>query len=500
MPRTSLSPIIVQDTESGDHRLIKAVSFREFPLSARWVRQDVGAHQGAEDIGVLKGAVQDGVLWMGEVEHLDGEPGSAAFDAAALAEQGAQFWSADPGAVEYHYEIIGPDGKEVDPVEVNKAYDAMYYGGDDAETAKAFLESLYERMVFDSYEVAGITQVGIPAFPQCRIAFTTEGASSETDTTDRTTSSARRLLRRLAAGPQSRPASWYAQQTFARYTELTITDKGQIMGHVAPWNACHRSFSHTCEKPDYQTEFDDFHTGEALLDDGTRMRVGVITHVDGHLDSIAAYTRVAEDPACQLGSVRAYADQWGIQVAGAVHPDVTPAEITRALAGRPSGDWRGPAGARRLFAIAMVNTPGYTGYVERDEAGVNRVVASAPPPLPDGLEPPVGQVFFDAPPSIITAACACENPPADPPSAAPVVQSIDLSTIAAQGISFTGNGTLWNGNLNGTTADLGHEDCGCGGEAGHCTCDEPTLSPKDLADLAYLDLAADTIKGRIAHA
>lgn len=486
MPKTSRSPIIVQGVESGDHRLINQVTFRDFPLSARWVRQDVGAHQGAEDIGVLKAATQDGNLWIGEVEHLDGEPGSAAFDAAALAEQGAQFWSADPGAVEYHYEIVGPDGQVVDPVEVSKAYDAMYYGGDDAEGAKVFLESLYERMVFDSYEVAGITQVGIPAFPECRVAFTTDGADEQVDSTDRATSSARRMLRRLAAGPQARPASWYARQPLARYTEMTVTDKGQIMGHVAPWNACHRSFSHTCEKPDYQTEFDDFHTGEVLLDNGERLRVGVITRLEGHCDSIADYTRVMEDPACQLGSVRAYADQWGIQVAGAVHPDVTPAEITRALAGRPSGDWRGPAGHRVLFGIAIVNTPGYTGYVEQDEGLVHRVVASVPPPLPDGLEPPVGMVFFDAPPSVITAACACESPPQDSN-----VTTIDLAEFQKWAATTAANYS--------STATA-HADCGCGGEAGACTCDEPVLSPKDLADLAYLDVAADTIKGRMATA
>lgn len=470
MPKTSLSPIIVEGVESDDHRLVKAVSFRDFPLSARWVRQDVGAHQGAEDIGVLKSATQDGSLWMGEVEHFDGEPGTAAGDAAALAEQGAQFWSADPGAIEYHYEIVGPNGEVVDPAEVNKAYDAMYYAeGETADEAQAFLESLYERMVFDSYEVAGITQVGIPAFPQCRIAFSADGASEKTDTTDRETASAQRMLRRLAAGPQSRPAAWYARQNLDRYTELTVTEQGQIIGHVAPWNACHRSFSHTCEKPDYQTEFDDFHTGEVLLDDGSRLRVGVITHVDGHCDSIAAYSRHVEDPACQLGSVRAYADQWGIQVAGAVHPDVTPAEINRALAGRPSGDWRGPAGQRKLFGIAMVNTPGYTGYVEQDEGVVQRVVAAVPPPLPNGIEPAVGQTFFDAPPSVITAACACES----------------------GGTGMTNHGE--------PPAPELHEDCGCGGTEGACTC-EPKLSAKDLADIAMLDTAMDAFKGRIATA
>jgi hypothetical protein len=469
-------PIIVENFETGDHRLISEVSFRDLPLTLRHVQQDVGAHQGATAVGVLESVRKADDQWFGTIEYLDDDPRvPAAGVAAALADKGAQFISADPGGrVEYHFSIVEQGtGRQVEYAEVEEAYDKIWLGTDDADEAQAWLQTLYELQTFDHYEVGGVTQVDIPAFAQCRIpggflsgaAPAAEGVeapvaarAAEVDGTSLKTKSAQRLLRRLAAGPATRPAAFYQRHDLLRYTELTVTDDGQIIGHFAPWNGCHRGFQNACERPPYQTDFPDFHTGEVALDDGSRMRVGVITHIEGHLNTAAEYDKLASDPACQLGSVRLYADKWGIQACGSVHPDVTPEEITRALAGRPSGDWRGPASARKLFAIAMVNTPGYTGYTEEAEGSVVRMVAAIPPPPPGEMQPPMDQVFFDAPPSVITAACACN-----------------------------------------ASAEVEHDDggsgCGCGGHEGACSCDDaPKLTARDIADLADLDRAMKAMK------
>jgi hypothetical protein len=260
------NPITVQGVESDDGRLFAEFLFRDLPLTLRWTRRDEGAHHGAEDVGVLsavreatddeKAAVaervgtplpDDAVLWWGDGEYADLP---AAQEAEALADLGAQFISVDPGGkLEYHWEILDPAGAVVSPAEVDIAYEKVYFGTDDADEAKVWLESLRERTVFDLYEVGAMTQVGIPCFPQCRVALVGEAAEvpalvpaardNGTDRTDAATTRARVLLRRLAAGPATRPAAWYAQQDLDGYTKFTISDKGQISGHLGAWNACH---------------------------------------------------------------------------------------------------------------------------------------------------------------------------------------------------------------------------------------------------------------------
>jgi hypothetical protein len=80
------------------------------------------------------------------------------------------------------------------------------------------------------------------------------------------------------------------------------------------------------------------------------------------------------------------------------------------------------------------------------------------------MQPPMDQVFFDAPPSVITAACAC--------NAGSAAEATDT-----------------------TAAEPVHSDCGCGGHEGACSCDDaPKLTARDLADLADLDRAMKAMK------
>lgn len=485
------NPITVQGVESEDSRLFVEFTWRDLPLSFRWVQQDTGGHRNAQAVGVLETiseATPDdlaqfapdlptgGVLLMGEGEYADGV--AAAGEAAALAAMGAQFISADPGGiVEYHWEILDQDGNTVDPVDIDIAYEKVYYGSPDAADLREWLGTLRERTVFDQYQIGAITQVDTPCWPQCRLALTNPAAPGmpvppagqqgldARDHTDPAVAKARQVLRLLAAGPVQRPAGWYQKQTLDRYTPLTVTDDGQLIGHLAPWNACHRGFTSKCVMVPYQTEFPDFHVGgEVALDDGTRMKIGVLTHFGGHFGSIADYTRAAEDPQAQLGSVRLYADRWGIQACGGVHPDVPAAQVNRAMASQPSGDWRLKNGKYTLHAAALVNSPGYVGYQEEADGVVQRMVAAIPPPpLGDGTQVPVDRLFFEAPPQVLAdAACPCQSAYAPEP-------------VAPAGAS----------------GQQAAEPCGCGAHEGPCTC-EHGLTARDLADLADLDAAVAT--------
>lgn len=430
MGRRWRNPITVMGVESDDNRLFKLFEFRDLPLTMRWDQEDDGGHRGARAVGVMDRVWldEDGTTWWGEGEYAD-TPTAA--EAEQLAAMGAQFLSCDPGGrLEYHWEVVDPDGNVVDPADIEIAYDKIYYGHEQKDELKSWLSTLRERSVFDLYEVGAITQVDIPCWPVARLALVgaddaqqsaaprPDGAdASLSDARDRTTPENRRaraLLRRLAAGPASRKAEFYAKQELDVYTKLTITAEGQITGHIAAWNACHRTFTQRCVTPTYQTEFDDFHQGEVLLDDGSKMRVGAITMAEGHGMTLEKYTKLLEDLSAQLGTVRLYADDHGIQACGQVHPDIEPEQLARVLAGSPSGDWRLTDGDWLLHAIAYVNVPGYAHY-EGTPGHETRMVASIPAPLEveAGLFP-VEQAFFDVPTTVLADACStCPGAAAD---------------------------------------------------------------------------------------
>lgn len=192
---------------------------------------------------------------------------------------------------------------------------------------------------------------------------------------------------RQAAAPARMRAAWFqpleGEEALAR-PRWTITDEGRIMGYLYSWQDCHRSFG-ACERPAPQQDFPEFHTGLAALDDGTRIAVGCLTYMDLHAGegppSPEVLQRLMEDTGQQLGPVRLYADEYGVQCCGQVYDDVTPAQVARALAGFPSGDWRDVLNGDgwRLYGLHVVNTPGYPWRVD-GEAGARMVASMASRP------------------------------------------------------------------------------------------------------------------------
>lgn len=199
---------------------------------------------------------------------------------------------------------------------------------------------------------------------------------------------ATRAARRQAAGPQTMRAPWFQPDAAvtADRSPWTITDEGRIMGYLYSWTDCHRSFG-VCTPPPRQQEFPEFHIGQCRLDDGTTLGpatgngIGVLTYADLHAgdgpaDQARLQQLIQEDTGQQLGPVRLYADEFGVQCCGQVYEDVTPALVARALAGFPSGDWRDTLSGEgwRLYGLHVVNTPGYPWRV--DGEGGARMVAS----------------------------------------------------------------------------------------------------------------------------
>jgi len=201
---------------------------------------------------------------------------------------------------------------------------------------------------------------------------------------------------RQAAAPQVMRARWFQpdDDVAAARTPWTITDEGRIMGYLYSWRDCHRSFGATCEAPPRQQDFPEFHIGQCRLDDGTTLGpatgngVGVLTYADLHAGegppNPQVLQRLMEDTGLQLGPVRLYADDFGVQCCGQVYDDVTPAQVARALAGFPSGDWRDTLSGDgwRLYGLHVVNTPGYPWRID-GERGARMVASMAALPRPE---------------------------------------------------------------------------------------------------------------------
>lgn len=173
--------------------------------------------------------------------------------------------------------------------------------------------------------------------------------------------SARRRLT-AATMPVAPPRSWFENPRFAEATPWTVEDSGQVFGHMALRGTCHTGFTGTCVTPPMEKEYSFFTTGEVVCDDGSRVPVGHITLGTGH-----APTTLGVRPAIEhydntgyvAADVAIGTDRFGIWVAGAARPELTPHQMRAVRAAAISGDWRSVRGRLRLIGALMVNVPGF---------------------------------------------------------------------------------------------------------------------------------------------
>ena len=159
------------------------------------------------------------------------------------------------------------------------------------------------------------------------------------------------------------PAAWFRDQELDGPTPLTVTDDGQVFGHVATWGTCHIGIGDSCVTPPQSvTNYAYFMTGEKALDDGSRIAVGQISMGGGH-----ATARLGVKPAmahydstsAAVCDVVAGEDEHGIWIAGGVRDGVTPEQRAELQAAALSGDWRKVGGNLELVAALAVNVPGF---------------------------------------------------------------------------------------------------------------------------------------------
>lgn len=166
-----------------------------------------------------------------------------------------------------------------------------------------------------------------------------------------------------AAGSVSPPKDWFNDPNLTRATPLTVTDNGQVFGHLATWGQCHTGIGNQCvTAPRSTTNYAYFRTGETVCADGSRVPVGKITLGTGHADTSLGYVPAVQhydDSGAAVAVVNAGEDRFGIWVAGSLIPGVNEERLAELRRSPLSGDWRRIGGNLELVAALAVNSPGF---------------------------------------------------------------------------------------------------------------------------------------------
>jgi hypothetical protein len=172
-----------------------------------------------------------------------------------------------------------------------------------------------------------------------------------------------------AVAPLKPPREWLEFPEADEPTPLTITADGQIFGHLALWETCHRGFlngtySECIKAPRSQTNYEQFYAGGQMqADDGEMLPVGRLTYDTSHAPLTAdlrAAARHYDSTGAVGGFARAMDGQYGIWLSGVARSDLSPEGLRDLRANPPSGDWRLlRTNQLELVASLAVPVPGF---------------------------------------------------------------------------------------------------------------------------------------------
>jgi len=216
----------------------------------------------------------------------------------------------------------------------------------------------------------GITIVPKPAFEGCLIMIEQPATMDTGDDTvpdglyEDTLDDMDNELAALAASaaPLVPPKTWFENPQLREPQPLTVTDDGQVFGHVATWNSTHIGLPRATRPPRSQSNYAFFRKGLLRTDSGEDVRVGQLTLTGGHASMQASANEAIkhyDDTRSAVADVTAGEDQHGIWVAGSLRPDVTPTQVRAFRASAQSGDWRPINGKLELVAVCAVNVAGF---------------------------------------------------------------------------------------------------------------------------------------------
>lgn len=338
------------ETASGDERSFKkdSITSRDLPLPLMWQ--------------IKTGSGHDGSVVVGRIDTIE------------IFEDGSV------GNVRGVFDV-GPYGREAErmvrgqflrgvSVDLDKFAAEVVEPSDEEKELSSKKNSIKnEKIEVESARLMGITIVPKPAFQECYIIMEeeptldleilplVEGIYEETP------EDYEYQLAALAASaaPIVPPKTWFRDPGLRQATPLTIDDDGKVYGHIASWQTSHIGMGRGVKPPRSASQYAYFRTGALRTDEGD-IQVGQLTLAGGHASLQASADEAIkhyDDTASAVADVVAGEDQFGIWVAGALRPDVTPSQIRAFRASSPSGDWRPINGRLELVAVCQVNVPGF---------------------------------------------------------------------------------------------------------------------------------------------
>lgn len=371
--------LIPEGVETGDSREfeLNSLSSRDFPLPLYWQIMTDEGHKGSVIVGRIDYA-----------ERLEDVPDEAiAIDFADSTEEiiedipeNEELFKSTPKGWGNAYGVFdsGPYGREAERLvrggflrgvsaDLDKFEAAMELASEDEDESNDKIKN--EKMVVKQARLMGATLLGKPAFQECSIRIVEDeplfeelpvedGMYEEAIDDPEATYSA--MI--ASAAPVVPPRTWFSNPGLKAPTPITVTDEGQVFGHIAAWNVDHIGLPRATKPPRSRSNYAYFRTGVLRTDDGSDVPVGQLTLAGGHASMSATAAQAIkhyDDTASAIADVSAGEDAFGIWVSGAVRPDATPTQIRALRASAPSGDWRPINGRLELVAVCQVNVPGF---------------------------------------------------------------------------------------------------------------------------------------------
>jgi len=215
---------------------------------------------------------------------------------------------------------------------------------------------------------------------------------------------------------------------------LMIDDTGRAAGYFHEFGQCLVHDLTAC--PAYSpTHHGAFHQSNVVVEDGGQIPVGIIANVGGHADPYASISVAVDhyaNPDAAIVTGRAYDDEHGSYILGAVVPWATYADVAKARMHPLSGDWRPMAPswwkAHGIAASVVREVEGYDSigptFVNRPGLPLARrpIAASVEELMADSPAPVVVHQHFTTP--------APAGPTVDPARAAAVADAVLPVTAA----------------------------------------------------------------------
>ena len=342
--------VIPEGKESGDGRKFNegSISMRELPLPLLWQIETGEGHSGSVVIGKIT-----------FMERTDEGIGNARgrFDTGEYGKEAERLVKGG---------FIKGVSADMDMFEANEEQQNASEKDSDTKVGGG-------KMNITKARVMAVTLVPKPAFQECKIEIADQAAENEekqviqdgvyVDGVNPLDASALVACGIVAGAiPVTPPKQWFENQKLTKPTALTVTDEGQVFGHIAAWHVDHIGMAFGTRPPRSKSGYSYFHTGVVRTEEGSDVPVGQLTLAGGHASleaSASEAVRHYDDTASAIADVHAGEDAYGIWVSGALRPGTTPEQIRAVRASAPSGDWRPIKGALELVAVCQVNVPGF---------------------------------------------------------------------------------------------------------------------------------------------